>query len=73
MPQCQAWTHSRPSYARNPNSGGPGGQCARKAAYVNERGAFYCAQHAKQPATVLRKATGRLQAGMRPLTEGETP
>lgn len=45
--------------------------CERRATYIDEHGYRYCTQHAKEPATPIRKATGRIRAGLRsfnPLT-----
>jgi hypothetical protein len=48
-----------------------GGQCSRTATYTN--GVFsYCTQHAKEPATVLHRASGRIQEGFHPITKKES-
>ena len=38
--------------------------CTRAATYTDGKN-FYCTQHAKVPATVLRKATGKIRDGLR--------
>ena len=40
-----------------------GGRCERKATYFGGS-KYFCTQHAKEPATVLRKATGKIRAGL---------
>lgn len=65
--QCSCWTTTR--HERGLVSHG-GNQCTRPAKYVDAKGQFYCAQHAKEPATVLRKATGRLRDGLREINSG---
>jgi len=70
MPDCQARTQSKgpyyPSYGLRPG----GGPCERQATYTDGKGNFYCTQHAKQPATVMHKATGRIRDGFRRIQEG---
>ena len=39
-----------------------GGQCSRRATYTDGKN-FVCTQHAKEPATVLRMATGKIKEG----------
>lgn len=49
----------------SPKPTGAGG-CTRKATYTDGRH-FYCTQHAKEPPTILRKATGRIRLGLYPI------
>jgi hypothetical protein len=61
MTQCSCWTHTQHGRSLTSQGGGP---CTRAAKFKDAQGRLYCAQHAKEPATVLRKATGRLRAGL---------
>lgn len=50
---------------------GTGGyQCKRNASYTNGE-KFVCKQHAKNPATPLRKADGNIMSGYYPITDTE--
>jgi hypothetical protein len=71
--QCQYWTAPGTISARASAWQAHPHQCVRRATYTNGR-SLYCTQHAKQPATVLRMATGQIQAGMIRLDtpEGQT-
>jgi len=49
---------------------GAGDQCSREARWINpEKGFVYCAQHAKDYPTPLRKGTNRIRANLIPLVE----
>lgn len=63
--QCQATTTSRRSYGNYLKWIG-GGQCKRPAKFTDGT-RCYCDQHAREPATVTRKRTRDLQAGMQPI------
>lgn len=39
--------------------------CERRATYIDDKGYRYCTQHTKEPATTLRKATGRIRSDLR--------
>src|SRR5262245_36938788 len=62
--RCSAWTQVNREYAALSYRRG-GNQCSRPATYVDGEGRPFCKQHAKVPATVLRKATGKLRDGMK--------
>jgi hypothetical protein len=66
MTQCQARTTSRINWKH-----GAGSQCTREARWADPKGNVYCAQHAKDIPTVLRKGTGKIRADMKPI--GEAP
>lgn len=42
------------------------GRCVKPATHTDGV-KFYCTQHAREPATMLRKASGKLLAGFRPI------
>ena len=42
-------------------------RCTRDATYTDGV-KFYCTQHAKEPATMMRKGTGKIRADLRPIT-----
>lgn len=46
--------------------------CSRRAKYVDEHGYRYCIQHAKEPATTTRKATGKIREGLMPMRSDGT-
>jgi hypothetical protein len=56
--QCEARTY-RSVYDLHSNRGG---QCSRKAAYVDDHGHYWCTQHAKDYPTVYLKASGKIRA-----------
>lgn len=63
--QCEQTTEPRDWSSRVAGHGGAH-RCTRRATYTDGVRLF-CAQHAKEPATVMRKATGKIRAGMKPL------
>jgi hypothetical protein len=70
-PTCQQHTARRGPLV---GSGGRrGGDCTRPARFVDEYGYFYCTQHAKEPATTLKKATGKIRPNLRPLPKPPAP
>lgn len=64
--QCEALTHPRSVYNTN-YRGNAGGKCRRKATHT-DGSSYYCTQHAKEPPTLLAKATGKIRNGLRPLS-----
>lgn len=58
--KCQATTQQATISQRYNRGGGP---CQREATYTDgER--YFCTQHSKEFATVLKKATNRIRAGL---------
>jgi hypothetical protein len=64
--QCCATTQPPSVYVLS-YRGNAGGRCKRRATHTNGT-AHYCTQHAKEPPTVYRKASGKIRADLRPIT-----
>jgi len=65
--QCQARTQPPSVYVLS-YRGNAGGRCKRRATYT-DGSHHYCTQHAKEPPTVYAKATGKIRADLRPITD----
>jgi hypothetical protein len=61
--KCQAITQPSSPYELYGVKGGP---CKRNATYT-DGSRFYCTQHAKDFATVLKKATNKIRDGLYPI------
>jgi len=71
--RCCKITHPPSVYAPWHSTSSQGGQCTRAATYRDDRGNPFCTQHSKEPATVMRKATGKLRQGMVPIETTQPP
>jgi hypothetical protein len=67
--RCSAWTQVNHAMSALVPRGGD--QCTRRATYIDKEGRGYCRQHAKEFATVMRKATNNIRAGLIPLADEE--
>lgn len=49
-----------------------GGQCSRNATYVDEKdGQMFCTQHAREFATVNKKASKSIRVGLIPISQNQ--
>jgi hypothetical protein len=61
--KCQAITQTGSPYELRAGKGGP---CQREATYTDGQ-RYFCTQHSKEFATVLKKATNKVRDGLRPV------
>lgn len=60
--QCDCTTE--PGSISNRFAGIGGKRCTRKATYMDRHGRYFCTQHAKEPPTIRKKASGKIRADL---------